>query len=316
MRERFTNPFNNSKLKAILFFLLLATLFWALTKFSRQYTATATATIRYLNAPESTQVKDNSPEGIDFNLTTSGFEFLYYKFKRPIVNINLRNFHKKGSKEIVISKYELIGILSSQLKADIAIRNLRNDEITIGLDPLILKQVVIKANTKFTYKDGFRSLDSLKIEPDSVVLSGPASYLNEIDFVTTGLLSKDNIDKTFSQLVSIIGAKNAKVSIDPMKVNISLSVAEFSQKKVIVPIELINVPQGTIVKLIPKEVMVIFTVSVNDFKYVTANDFKLVCDFDKRNRNEDYIFISLEEYPLGIYNTELSAKKIDYLIFK
>lgn len=316
MRERFTNPFNNSKLKAILFFLLLATLFWALTKFSRQYTATATATIRYLNAPESTQVKDNSPEGIDFNLTTSGFEFLYYKFKRPIVNINLRNFHKKGSKEIVISKYELIGILSSQLKADIAIRNLRNDEITIGLDPLIRKQVVIKANTKFTYKDGFRSLDSLKIEPDSVVLSGPASYLNEIDFVTTGLLSKDNIDKTFSQLVSIIGAKNAKVSIDPMKVNISLSVAEFSQKKVIVPIELINVPQGTIVKLIPKEVMVIFTVSVNDFKYVTANDFKLVCDFDKRNRNEDYIFISLEEYPLGIYNTELSAKKIDYLIFK
>ena len=109
-----------------------------------------------------------------------------------------------------------MGIVSSQLKSDITLRNLRNDQLNIGLDAIISKKVEIKANTNFTYKNGFRSLDSLKIEPDSVVVSGPASYLKEINFVNTNLISRDNIDKTFSQLVALIGSKNTKVSIEPL----------------------------------------------------------------------------------------------------
>ena len=316
MRKQLKNPFNNSKPKAIIFFLLLATVFWALTKFSRQYTATAAATIRYLNVPEFTQVKDNNPQSVDFNLTTSGFQFLYYRFKRPIVDINLDNFYIEGAREVIIPKFELMGIVSSQLKSDITLRNLRNDQLNIGLDAIISKKVEIKANTNFTYKNGFRSLDSLKIEPDSVVVSGPASYLKEINFVNTNLISRDNIDKTFSQLVALIGSKNTKVSIEPSQVNVFLTVAEFTQKKIVVPIQLINVPQETIVKLIPKNVTVTFNVSVNDFNKITASDFKLVCDFNERDYDEDFIFLSLEEFPEGINNTELSTKKIDYLIFK
>ena len=85
MSKRFYNLFKNSKLKGIFFFLLLATVFWVLTKFSRQYTATAKATIHYLNIPEATQIKDDNLKKIDFNLTTSGFEFLYYRstYHRP-----------------------------------------------------------------------------------------------------------------------------------------------------------------------------------------------------------------------------------------
>jgi hypothetical protein len=98
MSKRFYNPFTNSKLKGIFFFLLLATVFWVLTKFSKQYTATASATIHYLNIPEATQIKDDNLKKIDFNLTTSGFEFLYYKFKKPIIDIDLKNFYIAGEK--------------------------------------------------------------------------------------------------------------------------------------------------------------------------------------------------------------------------
>jgi hypothetical protein len=316
MRKQFINPFNNSRLKAIIFFLLLATVFWVLTKFSRQYTATAVATIRYLNIPELNQVKDNTLKVINFIQTASGFQFLYYKFRRPIVEIDLDNFYIDGKREIFIPKFELTGIFSSQLKADITIRGLRNDQLIVGLDAIISKKVAIKANTNFTFKDGFRSLGSLSIKPDSVVVSGPASYLNGINFLSTNLLSIEDLDKSFSQIVSLVSIDNAKISIAPLEVNAALNVAEFTQKTVIVPIELINVPQQTIVKLIPKAVTVTFNVSVTDFNKITANDFKLVCDFHSRDLDEDFIFLTKEEFPAGIYNIELSTNKIDYLIFK
>jgi hypothetical protein len=316
MSKRFYNLFKKSKLKGIIFFLLLATVFWVLTKFSRQYTATATATIHYLNIPEATQIKDDNLKKIDFNLTTSGFEFLYYRFKSPIIDIDLKNFYIEGKKDIVIPKVELMGLVSSQLNTNLTIRNLPNDEFVVSLDAIISKKIPIIARAKFAYRDGFRALDSLKIEPDSAHVSGPASYLNEMNFIETILISRDDIDKTFSQSVSLIGHENKKVSIDPMEVNISVNVAEFTQKKMVVPIELKNVPQGTIVKLIPTTVEVTFNVSVEDFNGITAGDFKLVCDFNERNLDEDFILLKLEEGPPRIYNIELSTKKIDYLIFK
>jgi len=316
MSKRFNNPFKNTKLKGIFFFLLLATVFWVLTKFSRQYTATATATIHYLNIPDDTQIKDDNLKKIDFTLTTSGFEFLYYRFKNPIIDINLKNFYKADKKTAIIPKVELMGLISSQLNTPITIRNLPNDQFVVSLDAIISKKLPIIAKTKFAYKDGFRSLDSLKIEPDSVVVAGPASYLDEMSFVETTLISQDNIDKTFTQLVTLIGHENTKVSIHPMEVNISVNVAEFTQKKMVVPIQLTNMPQGTIVKLIPTTVTITFNVSVEDFNHITASDFKLVCDFNERNLDEDFILLKLEEGPPRIYNIELSTKKIDYLIFK
>jgi YbbR domain-containing protein len=203
-----------------------------------------------------------------------------------------------------------------QLNTNLAIRNLPNNKFVVSLDAIISKKIPIIAKTRFTYKDGFRSLDSLKIEPDSVVVSGPASYLDKMNFVETILISKDNIDKALSQSVMLIGKENKRVSIDPMEVHISLHVAEFTQKKMVVPIELTNVPEETIVKLIPRTVTVTFNVSVEDFNQIAASDFKLVCDFNERNFDEDFILLKLEKGPPRIYNIELSTKKIDYLIFK
>ena len=115
MSKRFSDHFKNSKLKAIFFFLLLATVFWVLTKFSRQYTATAKANIHYLNIPEETQITDETIKEIDFELTTSGFEFLYYNLKNPSIDIDIKKFYVEGEKNVIIPKVELVRLISSQL---------------------------------------------------------------------------------------------------------------------------------------------------------------------------------------------------------
>ena len=316
MSKRTYNPFKNSKLKGIFFFLLLATFFWVLTKFSRQYTATATATIHYLNIPEATQIKDDNLKKIDFTLTTSGFEFLYYRFKNPSIDIDLNNFYTEERKNVIIPKVDLVGLVSSQLNTNLTIRNLPNDQFVVGLDAIVSKEIPIIAKTQFSYKDGFRLIDSLKVEPDKVTIKGPASYLDAIRFIETKMVLQENIDKTFSQEVGLVGHENPKVLISPMEVTISINIAEFTQKTMVVPIELKNVPKGTIVKLIPAAVAVTFNVSVEDFNEIVESDFKLLCDFNERDLNEDFILVSLEEYPPRIYNIELNTKKIDYLIFK
>lgn len=316
MSNRFYNPFKNTRLKAFFFFLLLATVFWILTKFSRQYTASAKANIEYINVPEATQIKDNNIKEIEFDLTTSGFEFLYYNLKNPSIDIDVSRYYVEGEKNVIVSKNELAKLVSAKLGKNLPVQNLSDNQLSIGLDAIISKKVVVVARTKFTFKDGFRIVDSLKITPDSVKVSGPSTSLERLDFIETEEISKDNLDKNLSVIISLLKHENNKVSFSPMKVDVLVEVSEFSQKEMMVPIDIINVPKGTVVKLIPNSVSVTFNVSVKDFKEIIAEDFKLVCDFNDRNVDGDFIILKLSASPAGIYNIELGTKKIDYLIFK
>jgi len=316
MTKQFKSPFKNTKLKPFFFFLFLATLFWILTKFSREYTATTTASINYINIPKTTLVTDGSLKEITFDLSANGFEFLLYKLRKPSVDVDLRRYYKEGQMKVTIPKNELVKLVSSHLNADLAINNISVEELSISLDTIVSKKIPVFVKTNFSYKDGFKPIDSIKISPDSIVVSGPSIYLEAIDFAETIEVSENNLDKTFLKTVEIQNFVNKKVSFEPQEVSVSVNVAEFSQKEMVLPIAVINIPEGTSIKLIPNIVSMSFNVSVDDFTEITEKDFKLVCDYAQRDIEENFMIPNLIKSPPGIINIEFDPKKIDYLIFK
>lgn len=316
MTKQLNNPFKNSKLKAIFFFLLLATFFWILTKFSRHYTATATAYVNYVNIPNTTLLTDENAKEITFDLSASGFEFLFYKLKRPTIEIDVGRYYSSGMDHILLRKNDLVRIISAGLNANLTIKDLSVEQLRVQLDNIVLKKVPVITETDFSFKKGFRQVDSIKISPDSIMISGPSTYLDTINFVKTMMLSEKNLDKNILKNVAIKEYPTQKISFDPKEVTVSVKVSEFSQKEIVLPIEVINLPENTIIKLIPSVVTVVFNVSVEEFKEITENDFSLICDYAKRNIEENFMIPDLIKSPSGIVNMEFDTKKIDYLIFK
>jgi hypothetical protein len=316
MTKQLNNPFKNSKLKAIFFFLLLATFFWILTKFSRHYTATATAYVNYVNIPNTTLLTDENAKEITFDLSASGFEFLFYKLKRPTIEIDVGRYYSSGMDHILLRKNDLVRIISAGLNANLTIKDLSVEQLRVQLDNIVLKKVPVITETDFSFKKGFRQVDSIKISPDSIMISGPSTYLDTINFVKTMMLSEKNLDKNILKNVAIKEYPTQKISFDPKEVTVSVKVSEFSQKEIVLPIEVINLPENTIIKLIPSVVTVVFNVSVEEFKEITENDFSLICDYAKRNIEENFMIPDLIKSPTGIVNMEFDTKKIDYLIFK
>lgn len=316
MKKQLANPFKNTKLKAFFFFLLLATFFWILTKFSKQYVATTIATINYVNVPESGLITEDSPRQISFDMSTSGFEFLYFNLKRPSIEIDVSRYHNSGDKEVFIPKTDLIKLISSHFNTNLAVRNLSMDMLMVKLDAIVTKKVPVVAKVDFAYKDGFKALDSVLTIPDSVSVAGPSVFLEAIDFVETVDISEKNIDKSISRKTAIRSFKDLKTSVTPKEVIVSVQVAEFSQKEMTIPIEVINAPEETVVKLIPNIVTITFGVPVEDFIGITEQDFKVVCDYAERNSEENFMIPKIVESPDEVINIEFDLKKIDYLIFK
>lgn len=306
----------NLKVKRFLFFLFVASIFWVLTKFSREFTTTMKAKIQYENVPETTALSGNNLHNITFDLTANGFEILFYKFKKPTIEVQVGKYYDKEKEHFTITQNELTRLVSSNFNRNLAIKNLSIDKLEVTLDPIVLKKVRVIPRPRFTFKDGFKPLDSIKIKPDSVVISGPSGSLKKVKSIETEVISLENIEKDISTTVKVISSNNEIVSIKPNKVTVSLRVAEFSQGKFTLPIEVINQPPELEIKLVPATVTVAFDVSVNDFSNISKENFRVICDYSKRNKDENFMLPTLEKMPPNIRNVVFEPKKIDFFIFK
>lgn len=300
----------------LLFFLLLALFFWILTKFSKEYTETVSATLQYENAPENTMLVNEDRNDVTFDMVGNGFELVLLKLKNPKIKVDVGEFYIAESKLAVIPNADLVRIISSQLDRDRPVSNLSVEDLEIVLNKVVSKRVPVRASTDLTFKEGFKSLGAVKVAPDSVDISGPEGSVEGIEFVTTDTAVLRNVDKNVEVEVAINFPAGTNVSVSPDKVELSVPVEEFTQKNITVPVEVTNFNSEGTLKLIPETVSLTFDVSVNDFKNILSSDFRVVCDYAERNPEGNFMFPKLVKTPDGILNVEMGTNRIEYLIFK
>lgn len=308
--------YSKHKLKLFFFFLLVASIFWVLTKFSREFTTAMTAKINYLNLPETAALAHSNYRDIGFDLTANGFEILFYKLKNPSLDIDVSKYYKNDQDNFTVTKNELVRQLSSRFNKYMEIKNLSVEGLLVKLDPIILKKVAVNAKMDIRFKDGFKPIDSFQLKPDSITISGPTAVLEKIDFVNTKTLTLRGVEKTISETLQIVSPSNEVVKIKPETIKVKWPVAEFSQGNFTLAVEVINLPPSLELKLVPERISVSFDISVNKFSSVNRENFRVVCDYAQRNDQENFMLPMLTKKPDGAVNIVFEPKKIDFLVFK
>ena len=316
MAKGFLKTFSSNKAKLFLLFLILASIFWVLTKFSREFTASMIAKVDYTDLPKTAVLaKDNASE-INFDMTANGFEILFYKFKKPTLNIRVEDYYTEKKDSFNISRNELLRKLSGSFNKYMEVKNLSPDLLNVKLDPIVLKKVVVEANTDISFKDGFKPIDGFILKPDSIIISGPKARLKNIDTVYTEVVSLKDIEKNISETVKIKSPSDDIVALDPTQINFQWAVSEFSQGQFTLPVEVVNLPPGMELKLVPDRITVSFDISVDDFATVSSDSFRVICDYSKRNKEENFMLPILAKQPAGTVNVFFQPKKVDYFVFK
>jgi hypothetical protein len=218
--------------------------------------------------------------------------------------------------EFEIPNKEFSRLITQNFGSSKSIKNLSTESLKVNLDPIVFKKVPVVVLSSIQYKDGFKAVDSLKIEPDSIIIAGPAEVLKTIKMMETVMLKLKEVEHNFSETISVKKPNDEIISIKPIKVTVKALVAEYSQGEFAIPVEVINVPPNTEVKLIPSTITVKFDVSVDDFANISKENFRVVCDFTKMNKDGKFMIPYLELKPNNIHNVVFEPKKVDILIFR
>jgi len=306
----------NSKLKAFIVFLFLASVFWMLTKFSKQDVASVGATISYVNIPQGYMLDENTIQDFSFNVNATRFEFLGYVFKKLSIKIDVGAYFNETTKTARVDGAALEKLILNQVVDDGFVTQLSLPELMITLEPLSFKKVPILGQVSISYDVGFDAMGPLQIKPDSVTITGSKQLLDTIVSITTTPIELSDISASFRQVISVESISNSTATISPKTVTISQNVSEFSQKILMVPVTIINQPSQGNFKLLPASIRVAFNVPVDRFNEITLEDFTIICDYNSRDREDNFLIPVVQQMPANITGVEMETKKIDLLIFK
>lgn len=293
----------------------MAVLLWLLTKYSQDTIATVQVDINYVNIPNEFILSNRSPKHIEVKILANGFKLFTYALKDAKLTIDLERFLATDNTMIKLEEQEVIGLIKNQWE-NANIDNITAESMLVFLDRSISKRIPVILDATILFKEGYRTINGVKITPDSIVVNGPSEVIKNIDSVFTKHISLKNLDASFVQEIALVKPDFPNIYYKPDAIRFEVDAEEFSQKSLILPVALINVPEGLNVKIIPESITINFEVSINDFNKVNASNFRVVCDFSEKITDGNFMIPKIVFHPDGIYKIEMTTKKVEYLIFK
>ena len=228
-------------------------------------------------------VSSELPPNLEVTLRGKGWGILKILASGDIeYNLDLSSYKNDSRIDLAQNLGESVNIPS-----DVTIQNVSPGFIDVSFDNIITKMVKVKNNTSVVSREGYTLVGSVKVEPDSVRITGSHSVLTKIKNVQTEYLVFRDISTPFSRDVKITDTLGSYVNMEPREVKVSYKIELSAEKKLQdVIVSVYDVPDDKEVLIIPPKINLTVRGGVEELARLTINDIKVGVDFKKIESDE------------------------------
>lgn len=304
---------SQGRLSFFLLFVLLSFIFWTSTKLSNSYTLEQAFVIQWIDIPAGIVPADNTPP-IALSITATGIEILLYRILDKSIRLSL-----KGAEfQTQVGKLNLGGqkfLIQQQLFENTILNQVNPIQLEIAYSRLGEKRIAVDPQVQIQLRPGYLSDSPVQSIPDSVLVRGPQSILDTLTVIATKLVKALDVYKSLNQSIALI--KHPQLQIAHEKVELALAVSRYSEKEFSLDIDVINLPEGTRVKLFPPVVKVRATLPLSVLSTVKEKDFKLVVDYNNiQLETKKELKLQMVSQPPGVKKVIWDPISVNYLIRK
>jgi hypothetical protein len=179
------------------------------------------------------------------------------------------------------------------------------------------KKIPVKGDFDFYYKPGYHLVNSIKINPDSVLVSGTKEQVDALQYLQLEKLTLRDVSKPINQTLKIKEVKETTIKFNIKKAKIFGEIDRFTESSIELPFEVLNLPSDLSINTFPKSVKLIYQVGLANFNKINMNSFKVVCDYQHSVKNNlNYLIPKVILKPEFVLSVKLTPNKIEYLIQK
>ena len=315
MIEKIKKGLKEKEVKVFLVFLFFSTLVWFVNKLSNNFNGAAVFDLNYTNIPENLMLVNASHDQLGVKLDALGFHFLGMSVSNKKVQIDISKTDKKGN-EFYISKTDFEKQIERQLPNSMKLEGVMTDTLFFNFQEVIIKKVPVEPDVRINLAQNYLLDGGLLIEPDSITIKGPKNQIDTIDYVKSSKIDLTKLTSDFSEMTSIIKSEAlSKTIFSYESVIVSGKVSKFSEKKVSLKIEILNVPIDVSIQTFPEYVDVICLGTLETLKELDISDFQVVADYQElKNKKSQKLSLILQRKPSKLYNATVMLTEVEYIL--
>ncbi|WP_459211624.1 CdaR family protein [Aquimarina rhabdastrellae] len=302
-------------IKTFLFFLGFTSLLWLFIQFSKKYTREVVINITYTNIPEQKTLDKNSDLTLKLTLNGNGFRLLRYMWKSPTLTFNMNDAKMQNENSYY---FDLMNVKwKEKLKYNGEIIALDKENLNVSFYQNLKKKIPLVSRQYITYAPGFGSAEGLKIEPDSVWITGPKTMVDTIHNLKLNPVELRGLNADFYEEIGIEQTSlPTEVKIEPEKIQGTIAVSKFTEGNIEVPVNLINSNIDGEIRIFPKKVKLIYKISLEDYSEIVFTDFKIIADYQKANTDLGTLPLTLVKKPDHVKDVRLQEEQVQFIILK
>lgn len=289
----------------------IAFIFWLITKLSYPYKDSVRVQVNYL-VPDGNVFTYPPAQELEVFIQANGWELLGYVFSA-----------KERDIQIEVLENEIRTISSSSLTnkliklvPDASILNIVPENLQIQTEHKAKKTIPVILDQQIKLAPLHQFADSIRLQPSSIEIEGPASIIRNINQWKTNVYIPGNtVAKNIDVELSLVAHPNSNIKCSSNSVRYTAAVEEVTEKKLEIPIEIIDAPDSLLLVIIPKRIALSCRVGLSDYQNLRVKDFKAVANFGPIDVfRQSTVSIQLTQKPSNVQNIQFTPKEVTYII--
>ncbi len=308
------------KRKIFFIFLILATIFWFLNALDGEYTTQIKYPIKFINLPKNKVLTSETIKYVDLKISASGYDILNIKSKIElnalIIDINRNKLHQISEKDTFIN-FLLTGTFLSQINKQVSqnieVLAISPDSVIFNFSEEIKKKIPVSAEFNIKCKKMYMISGKIEIKPDSIEISGLKEDVKLIAFAQPEQVEFLNVEKSITEKITL--KNNKGIKINPQEVTINIPIEKYTEKKIRVPIKILNLPDTINLKIFPDIVNLTFKVPLSLYEKTGIKDFDISVDYKETSKlKSNKMTLKINKQPENINDLKIGTHKIDYIV--
>ncbi len=302
--------------KIIVVSLLIALIFWIVQKFSQSYTSTVTVQIKY-EMPETVTFSQEPIRTAEFMISGTGWDLVKLQW---FADLNTISIPLNDAAVQTLSGYTLREKIKSILaNYPVNVLNVAPDIVQIHMEQAFRKTVPVKFNYDIEFYPDYDLNGPILLEPDSILVFGPQSYLDTIKSWPTEPIKLTNVRESIQTAIKLHSPDQSFVRLGSEKVQVNITVEQYTEKVLEVPIQFsMNRKGNTAFKFIPEIARIFVVVPLSRYDGLEAEAFKVIADEKAQTlKNETYILpLKVIEKPDYVRSIVIHPKTVELFYIK
>jgi YbbR domain-containing protein len=288
---------------------VFAILLWVFVSFSDEYTTTITVPIKFSNFKDGYTIQYQSDTEVTLTLKGEGWVLAQITMG-PKSSFKISTDNKVGKQVI-----NLNDALSNNPWITSSVQVVRIDPAQINyiIERISYKSVPIIPNISIGTKENYGLVSEVKLEPDTVRISGPKSIMKKLNAVITKSIVFEDLDEKVRQKVELEPINH--ITYENNKCVLSFDIQKIVDKSFEdVPVEVKDVPPSRELLLFPSKITVTLRGGIKMLGTLKADAIHAYVKFQNAFRDTLGVIQPTIEIPEYTKISNVEPETLEYII--